>query len=276
MANQAGVGPQDGGAGHELLVKSKTLHVKVPLTLKYIRMHSLPKYRHAEHFPSLTAAESALLLDAMSYVRSVFKDFPPMDWVYEHFSERGVEERTLALKMYEAKVKNQFEPHTWGMNIDSVVVRLYEETGSALFEVAYKYSVPISFVYTLALARGLSQIPQTLKVDKSYLQSILDQLEERIELARSWLTQLDVLVDLPPYLRIAALMDVGKVYTDESIATLAMLAVVIHSGHTKAQRHRIVQDIIDRLLAEGFLQMLENRKGMYLCVKKYSGEEDEY
>jgi len=270
--------PQSDGsgtrAGHELLVKSKTTHVKVPVTLKYIRMHALPKYRHAHNFPSLTAAESSLLKDALGYVRAVFREFPPMDWVYEYFSNRGIEERNLALKMYEAKVKNQFEPHTWGTDTEPIVVRLYEDAGSALFEIAYKYSVPISFIYTMALAKGLSSIPQTLPVDKDYLQGLLSQLEARVDAARAWITRLDELVSMPPYLRVATLLEVGKAYTDDSIATLAMLAVVIHSGQSQAQRHRIVQDIIDRLLVEGYLQVVENRKGMYVCVKKY-GDEDE-
>lgn len=264
----------EGGTPNEVLVKGRVIHINVPLSLKHIRAHTLPRFRRANHYPSLTAAESFLLRESLGYVRAVFSSFPSTDWVYDHFTERGIDEREVALQLYEEKVRRIFEPHTWGVRVDDISVRLYEDVTSALYEIVYAYSVPVSFVYSLALAKGLMAVPTLARADRQYLERLLSDFERRIEDAKAWVSQLDVFVGLPPYLRVASFLEPGQLYTEAALSVVAMSVGVIHSGQTSAQRHRVLSELVTKLIADGYLQEVPNRAGTYLCVKTYGGDEE--
>lgn len=264
-----------GGSGaaptNEILVKGRTIRIVTPLSLKQVRKYYLPRYRRSHHYPSLTAAESAILRDSLRYVRAVFSKFPSTDWVYDHFSQRGIVEREVALKMYEEKVKRLFAPSTWECQTSDVSVRLYEDVVSALYELAEGYAVPLSFVYSLALAKGLLAVPSIQKHDAIYLEGLINRFEERIEEAKSWISRIDEFAGLPPYLRVAAFLEPGRLYTSGAISVLAISAGVIHAGMSVAQRDRVVRGIIDRLVDGGYLQEVTNRRDTYVCVKTYGG-----
>lgn len=272
-------GRESAAPTNEILVKGRTIRIIAPLSLKQARGYYLPRFRRSHHYPSLTAAESAILRDALRHVRAVFSTFPSTDWVYEHFTQRGLEEREVALKMYEDKVKRMFSPSTWECQTSDVSVRLYEDVSSALYELAAGYAVPLSFVYSLALAKGILTIPALQKHDAIYLEGLINRFEQRIEEAKSWISRIDEFAGLPPYLRVATFFEPGKLYSTRAVSVLAMSVGAIHAGMPVSQRERVVWSIIDRLIGEEYLQEVTNRRDAYVCVKKYGeqtgGEECE-
>lgn len=266
----------------EVLVKGLATTVVTPRTLRQARRYSIPRFRKSQGFTSITATESELLRDSLTYTRALFSKLPKYSHIVEFLNDttKTVDEFESLVDFYDRRVLKLFSVrqafHPVQIRTTRLWIRLYEDVYSALQEIASTHSLPFSFVYTTAFTHGVLNLSPSM-VQKKYrdgLVRISERIKHVVDNAVTTLATMKDVVGLPAHVRVAMLLTPGKIYTDDGINILAMSAGLIHSGQDRRTRWKYVADIIDRLVADGYLEIIDERGAFakYICLRKEAQE----
>ena len=262
----------------EVLVKGLATTVLIPRMLHQARRYSLPRFRKSQGFTSLTATESELLRDSLTYTRALFSRLPKYSHIVDFLNDttKTVEEFESLVDYYDRRVLKLFSVrsafHPVQIPTTRLCLRLYEDVYSALQEIASAHSLPFSFVYTAALTHGLLNLSPKLMQSKyrDGLERISERIKQVVDDGVVALATMKNIVGLPAHVRVAMLLSPGRVYTDDGINILAMSAGLVHSGQDRSMRWKYVADIVNRLVADGYLEIIDERGAFakYVCIRK--------